>query len=91
MKEKTEMKQIKNFFKLPIKDENSIFYAVYRINKTLINKAKTSCDAKDKVFVKLYKKSENIEEMYFDKNDQPNLPLTTLRDLLSYYMQTSQT
>ena len=77
MTEKTEIKQIKNLFKSLIKDENSIFYTADRINKTLINKAKTSFYAKDKVFVKLYKEAENIEEIYSDKNDQPNLPLTT--------------
>ena len=51
--------------------------------------------------------AENIEETYFDKNDQPNLPLRTpfgqkkkdidhsilssFKGPLSYYMQTSQT
>ena len=32
---------------------------------------------KDKVFVKLYKESENIEEICFDENNQLNLALTT--------------
>ena len=38
---------------------------------------KASLYDKDKVYVKLYKKSENIEKVYFDENDQQNLPLTT--------------
>ena len=32
---------------------------------------------KDKVFVKLYKETENIEEICFDENNQLNLALTT--------------
>ena len=30
------------------------------------------------VFAKLYKESENIKEIYFEENSQPNLPLKTL-------------
>ena len=33
-----EEKQIKNLFNKLITDENSVFYAADRINKTLINK-----------------------------------------------------
>ena len=73
----TEIKQIKNLFRWLIKDENSIFCTADCINKTLINKAKTSFYSKDKVFVKFYKEAENIEEIYSDENIQPNLPLTT--------------
>ena len=29
------------------------------------------------VFAKLYKESENIKEIYFEENSQPNLPLKT--------------
>ena len=43
----------------------------------MINRAETSLYGKDKVFVKLYKDSENIEEIYLDENNQPILPLTT--------------
>ena len=72
------IKQVKKLYKLLIKDENIVFYAADCINKKLTNRAKTSFYDKDKVFVKLYQKSENIEEIYFDENIQPNLPLTTL-------------
>ena len=71
------IKQVKNLYKLLIKDENSIFYTADRINRALINRVKASLYAKDKVFVKLYKESESIAEIYFDENNQPNLPLTT--------------
>ena len=42
----------------------------------MINRAKTWLYDKDRVFVKLYTESENIEEIYFDENNQSNLPLT---------------
>ena len=71
------IKHVKKLYKSLIKDENSVFYAADRINKKLINRAKTSLYNKDQVFVKLYKESENIEEIYFDENTQPILPLTT--------------
>ena len=71
------IKQVKNLYKLLIKDENSIFYTADRINRALINRAKASLYAKNKVFAKLYKESESIAEIYFDENNQPNLPLTT--------------
>ena len=44
------IKQVKNLYKFLIKDENSIFYTADHINRTLINRAKTSLYAKDKVF-----------------------------------------
>ena len=33
--------------------------------------------ARDKVFLKLYNEAENIEEIYTNKNNKPNLPLMT--------------
>ena len=71
------IKQVKNLYKWLIKDENSVFYAADRMNKKLMNRAKTSFYDKNKVFAKLYKESKNIEEIYFDENNRPNLPLTT--------------
>ena len=44
--------------------------------KQMINRAKTSFYDKDKVFVKLHKESENIEEIYFNENSLLNLRLT---------------
>ena len=72
-----KIKQVKKLYKSLIKDENSVFYAADSISKTLINRARKSLYDKDKVFAKLYKESENIEEIYFDENSQPNLPLKT--------------
>ena len=31
----------------------------------------------DKIFVKFCKEFDNIEDIYFNENSQPNLPLTT--------------
>ena len=72
------IKRVKNLYKLLIKDKNSAFYTADRINRKLINTAKVSLYDKDKDFVRLYKESEDIEEISFDENNQPNLPLATL-------------
>ena len=47
-------KQTKNLFKKLIKDEKSMFYAIDRITRTLLNKARKSLYEKDKVFYKYY-------------------------------------
>ena len=60
-----------------IKDKNSKFYAADHINIKLINRGKKLIYDKDKVFVKLCKGSENIEELFFDENNEPNVHLTT--------------
>ena len=44
--------------------------------KQMINRAKTSFYDKNKVFVKLHKESENIEEIYFNENNLLNFRLT---------------
>ena len=59
-----KIKQVKKLYKSLTKDENSVFYAADSISKTLINRARKSLYDKDKVFAKLYKESENIEEIY---------------------------
>ena len=48
-----EIKQIKNLFKKIIKDRNSEFYLADKINRTLLNKYRTSSFEKDKVFYKI--------------------------------------
>ena len=42
-----KIKQIKNLFKKLIKDKNSIFYSADKINRTLLNKSRTSSYEKD--------------------------------------------
>ena len=48
-----EIKQIKKLFKKLIKDKNSIFHLADKINRTLLNKSRTSSYEKDKVFYKI--------------------------------------
>ena len=43
-----KLKQTKNLFKKLIKDEKSMFYAIDRITRTLLNKARKSLYEKDK-------------------------------------------
>ena len=60
-----EKKQLKNLYRRLVNNENSLLYAVDRINTRLLNKVKKSSYEKDKVFYKLFKKLENedvIEE-----------------------------
>ena len=46
-----EIKQVKNLFKKLIKEKNSVFYSADKINRTLLNKSRTSSNEKDKVFL----------------------------------------
>ena len=48
-----------NLFNALIEDKNSVFYVTDQITKSLINKAKKSSYAKDKVFVNIYNELEN--------------------------------
>ena len=60
-----EKKQLKNLYRKLVNNENSVLYAVDRINTRLLNKVRKSSYEKDKVFYKLFKKLENedvIEE-----------------------------
>ena len=70
-----EEKQIKNLFNKLITDENSVFYAADRINKTLINKGRKSSNEKDKVFYKLFNAIENINIIY--EKEKERLPVYT--------------
>ena len=60
-----EKKQLKNLYRKLVNNENSVLYAIDRINTRLLNKVRKSSYEKDKVFYKLFKKLENedvIEE-----------------------------
>ena len=58
------LKQTKKLFRKLIRDDKSVFYAVNRINKTLLNKAKKSLYKKDKIFYKYYSDLENKNVLY---------------------------
>ena len=72
-----EIKQIKNLFKKLIKDKNSIFYLAYKINRTLLNKSRTSSYEKDKVFYKIYIRLEDQEIIYDDNEEKERIPFYT--------------
>lgn len=77
IKNDTNNKTSKKFITMAHKRQERCIFAADCIIKTMINRARTSLYDKNKVFVKLYAESENIEELYFDENNQLNLPLTT--------------
>ena len=72
-----EIKQIKNLFKKLIKDKNSIFRSVDKINRTLLNKSRKSLYEKDKVFYKIYIRREDQEIMYDNDNEKERIPFYT--------------
>ena len=49
-----EKKKVNNLLKHLLKNEQSVFYAIDRINQNVINKAKKSNYLKDRVFVSIY-------------------------------------
>ena len=67
-------KRVQNLFRSPQNDPESVFYAIDRLTKSLIKKAKTSFYDKDKVFVNLY---GQIEDKDFFKKENETLPLVT--------------
>ena len=72
-----EIKQIKNLFKKLIKDKNSVFYSADKINRTLLNKSRTSPYKKDNVFYKIYIRLEDQEIIYYNDNEKERTPLYT--------------
>lgn len=63
------LKQTRNLFTKLIRDNKSVLYAVDRINKTLLSKAKKSPCEKDKVFYKSYFDLENKNALYESSDD----------------------
>ena len=55
-----KLKHAENLFKKLTKDEKSIFYAVDRITRTLLNKARKSLYVKNKAFYKYYLDLEDL-------------------------------
>ena len=72
-----KIKQIKNLFKRLIKDKNSVFYSVDKINRTLLNKSRTSSQENDKVFYKNYIRLEDLEIIYDEDNEKERIPFYT--------------
>ena len=72
-----EVKQIKNLFKKLLKDKNSVFYLADKINRTLLNKSRTSLYEKHKVFYKIYIRLEDQEIIYDDNEEKERIPFYT--------------
>ena len=62
-----ERKKANNLLRYLIKNEQSIFYAIDRINQNVINRAKRSNYLKDRVFVSIYSKLKD-KKLNFFKN-----------------------
>ena len=68
-----KLKQTKNVFRKLIRGDKSVLYAVDRINKTLLSKAKKSLYEKDKIFYKYYFGLENKNALYESSDDNSTL------------------
>ena len=64
------------FIKL-IKDRNSIFYSADKINRTLLNKSRTSSYKKDNAFYKIYIRLEDQEITYENNEEKERIPFYT--------------
>ena len=70
-----EKKQLKNLFKRLVENENSVLFAVDKINVRILNKIKKSSYDKDQVFYKLFKKLEDQDDD--DDDDEVQIPFYT--------------
>ena len=85
-----EKKQLKNLYKKLLENENSVLFAIDKINLRLLNRLKKSSYDKDQVFYKLFKRLENKEEE--EEKEEIQVPFYTpfveqrkeLTDLLLY-------
>ena len=73
-----KLKQTKNLFKKLIKDEKSVFYAVDRISRLLLDKAKKLMYEKDNVFYKYYVDLEDKNVLYESEDPKEFIPFYTL-------------
>ena len=71
-----EKKQLKNLYRKLIENENSVLFAIDKINVRVLNRLKKSSYDKDQVFYKLFKKLENEEN---EEKDiiEPQIPFYT--------------
>lgn len=69
----TKLKQTEDLFKKLITDSKSIFYAIDKVSKTLLSKARISFYPKDKVFIKLDKYFNNKNILYPDDKNNTKL------------------
>ena len=72
-----EKKQLKNLFKRLVENENSVLFAVDKINVRILDKVKKSLYDKDQVFYKLFKKLEDQDDDGDDDDDRLQIPFYT--------------
>ena len=70
-----EKKQLKNLYNKLIENENSVLFAVDKINLRLLNRLKKSSYDKDQVFYKLFTRLESKEEE--EDDDEEQIPFYT--------------
>ena len=63
-----EKKQLRNLYRKLVDKEDSVLYAIDRLNERVLNKVRKSSYEKDKVFYKLFKKLENENENVIKEN-----------------------
>ena len=68
-----DKQKAKNLYRALITDQKSIFYAIDRVTKGLVKKARTSLYPKDKVFVKIYNEIDNNSKKTNIINEKPTL------------------
>ena len=68
-----DKQKAKNLYRALITDQKSIFYAIDRVTKGLVKKARTSLYPKDKVFVKIYNEIDNNSKKTNITNEKPTL------------------
>ena len=68
-----EKKQLKNLYRKLIENENSVLFAIDKINARVLHRLKKSSYDKDQVFYKLFQKLENEEKDIIE----PQIPFYT--------------
>ena len=72
-----EKKQLKNLYNKLIENENSVLFAIDKINVRILNRLKKSSYDKDQVFYRLFKKLENEENEEKEEEKEIQIPFYT--------------
>ena len=72
-----EKKQLKNLYNKLIENENSVLFAIDKINVRILNRLKKSSNDKDQVFYRLFKKLENEENEEKEEEKEIQIPFYT--------------
>ena len=72
-----EKKQLKNLYRKLVENENSVLFAIDKINVRILNRLKKSSYDKDQVFYRLFKKLENEENEEKEEEKEIQIPFYT--------------